>query len=146
MFKKIKVKLNSKIFCFSEVSVWEFWLFNENYELFLEEYFKKYDLDYKKISDENLEKILKNIFDFDEKDAFISEFSQNKKTNLDFHIVVWRFCYILKFSFSEVLAMPLSIFLKMSEDLAYIIWEKDKKDNENFSLKSEKQKLKELFW
>lgn len=147
MIKKIKVKLFWKIYFFEEMTVGDFWAFSEDYEYFLQEYFLRYALDYKKISSEKLEKILKIILPFEQKDILLSQILDEKNDKInDFHITIWRFCYILKFSFSDVIKMPFSIFLKMSEDLNYIIWEKEQKPKKSdFKWEIEKQKLKELF-
>lgn len=152
MFKKIFVKINSKKFFFKEISVLEYWTMLEDYELFLEEYFSKYDLDYKKISKEKLEKILENILSLWQEKNVLSLNLENKKSEKienaisDFHIIIWKFMYIFHISYADVVSMPFSVFMKMSEDLLVIVWEKEKKEKVDFSWKPEKEKLKELFW
>ena len=71
--------------------------------------------------------------------------SKNKQNELnDFHISVWIFMKIMHQNYSEIMKMPLRLFLKISEDLEIICWSKDYDKNRN-SKKADKQKLKEIF-
>lgn len=150
MFRKISIKFEWKRILFWEISVLEYWTMIVDYEQFLEEYFWKYDLDYKKISPKNLKNILENVLNlwgFEENilDFWDKKIKKLKQKDINFHKIIWRFMYIFHISYEDILKMPFSVFLKMSEDLLYIVWEKEEKKQNDFSFKTEKQKLKELF-
>ena len=69
--------------------------------------------------------------------------NQKEKPN-DFHISVWIFMKTMHQNYSEIMKMPLWLFLKISEDLEIICWSKDYDENRH-SKKADKQKLKDIF-
>lgn len=143
MFKKFSIKIHGKNIIFSEPSVGEYWTMLVDYEQFLLEYFKKYNLDYTKISEENLEKLISEIFEIKEisKNPFENKKEEIKNFAEDFHISVGRFMYAMHLSYQEVCEMPFSIFVKMIEDFAVISGEKEKKEKKSGKI----QDLKNLF-
>lgn len=101
-----------------------------DYELFLMEYFKKHNLNYKNISEENISKIFENLFEIQTKDSnpFASKKEELQKFADEFHISVGRFMYAMHLSYQDVCEMPFSIFVKMIDDFSVISGEKEKKE------------------
>lgn len=153
MQRKVKIKIFWKNIKFAEMLVWEYWTFIVDYEQFLDDYFEKYNINYKKLSENQLTKIMTNITPKeDEEDIFKKltkdEEKKPKKELLEnFHITIWKFMYAMRLSYKDVMNMPLSIFTLFLEDLEYIIWDKEKKwiKKNNFSWTPEKEKLKRIF-
>ncbi len=133
------------------MSVWDYWTFIVDSEQFFDDYFERYDLDYKKLKAEDLKEIIENIAPKEE-NSILGNLIKNNKQDIqnlseNFHITIWKFMYAMRLSYEDVINMPLSVFFKFLEDLEYIVWDKEKKtsSNNNFSWKPEKDKLKKLF-
>ncbi len=146
-----KVQLKWKIYNFSEITVWEYFLFLMDYEQFLDQYFWKYGIDYQKISPENVLKICNEIFPIQKSDneleALITEEKdiQTKENIKDFRRGIWKFIQIFHIPYSDVLNIPLSEYIAVVDDIEYITGEKEEKKSTNFSGSPEKEKLKQLF-
>lgn len=137
----------NKFFRAWELTVWDYCIFMEDPDNFLDKILMEFNKKKPVLTKEEMKKFLDIIFN--KKDEWLESLFWKSKDNdwdKDFHIAIWFFMR-KPFSqqYSEIMKMPMKLFLKLQDDVEIITGQKEY-DKDRNSATRDKKALKELFW
>lgn len=141
---------NGKKYAVKEPTVWLYRTFLIDIEQFLEELFLEFNNDIPELSQEQVELLLKELFNIqsDDLDKLFKKVTKNNNSNnkiKDFHILVWNYWKFFSWeNYISIMQIPMTIFNKMLSDLKIFSWEQAY-DKNRHSNNPDKKWIKELF-
>lgn len=120
-----------KIFRAGELTVWDYYLFIRDPQYAIQKILSEFNEEQPELEEKFVKRFLRVLFDTKDEDVIKSLWKKKKENPLmekDFHILIGSFARLTNL---DPLNMPLSIFLKMRNDLKIIWWSEEYKADRN---------------